>query len=137
MWMLYQMTVHWGKLIFSLLAGIIAGSFLVRGRTLCLISPLNAGAPSVLNLFRSGVCCHRLCEFVHQSYGVEKTLESLISSGSYNPFQSSPCRSLSFQSRGLRKTYHLGQSVPKSLTLCPLSICEILLVSIYCKRKHL
>lgn len=50
------------------------------GWVLCPVPPLNAGTLSGLNLYRSGVCCHSLFEFMCISPECLQDLSSLASS---------------------------------------------------------
>lgn len=59
--------------------------------------------------------------FNHVDLGAHLPLVSFISYGSYTLFISLLQDSLSPEERKLMETFHLGLSVPRSLTLCVLS----------------
>lgn len=88
MWLIHPVTLHWRKPIFPLPAG-IENTFLGRVGTPCLLPPLSVGTTSDLNLYKSCVCCHNLCEFICVSIsfvvlGRHCFVASSTPSGSYN-----------------------------------------------------
>ena len=121
-------TRHCRTLIFPLPAGIYCKK-LVRDETWCLPLLLRAGWDYGLNLWRSRVYCHSLCEFTCAS--VLRVWKTLFPWSHPLPlalriFLLLPHNSLSLEGRGLMKASHLGLSSSKSLLSahCPiLGLC--------------
>lgn len=111
-WLIYLITIHWRKLIFSLSQWVsIPNSFLVKSGTSCLLPLLTAGPENAVTVSVSSD--------VHQSCAVwgHPPTSLLKSFCHHHPWY----RSLSLEGRGLIKILHLGMSASKLLTLGILS----------------
>lgn len=101
----------------------IVTSILIKGGTLCPFLFLSAVILSGVNLYRSCVCCHSLCEFILcQSCYVQNMLFPWTHSQSLSLKIFVGSCSLTFAG-GVIKISYLVHSTPKSLIVCRLSIC--------------
>lgn len=108
-------------------------------------SPMSISSQCCDHIFlwpmQSCACCHRICEFIWALLllYLEGTisLESSIISGSYNLSASSfPINLWALRKRrGLMRTFHLGLSARKSVTLCQCPVVCLCVKSLYSTKS--
>lgn len=118
-YVLYLVTLHWKKLVFSLQVHIIASSFLVRCGTPCPLALLSARTPSSTD-YADPMSGSSLCKFMCLSISILLHLKDTVSlkTSTTTPTLQNPSTSISTlipQAWGKRlmKATHLGLS-PKS-----------------------